>query len=191
MDEARLEPLPPRSWPAEMREALAPLTPAAPRTADQQRGLNLLGTFARHPALTKAYHVFVAHLLFGTTLTPRQRELLILRVAAVRGADYEWAQHVVLALEAGLDREEIAAVHDDEDRSRWVPTEAALLAAVDELVADTRISDATWTALTRELSDQQLMDVVFTVGGYDLLAMALHTFGVTMDDDLLPWAGLP
>jgi alkylhydroperoxidase family enzyme len=87
MDEARLEPLPPRSWPAEMREALAPLTPAAPRTADQPRGLNLLGTFARHPALTKAYHVFVAHLLFGTTLTPRQRELLILRVAAVCGAD--------------------------------------------------------------------------------------------------------
>lgn len=190
MGDARLEPLPPRAWPPEMRDALAPLTPPVPRAADQPKGLNLLGTFAHHPALTKAYHQFVAHLLYGTTLTPRQRELLILRVAALRGADYEWAQHVVLALEVGLDREEIAAVRAG-DRSRWEPAEAALLTAVDELVADARISDETWATLKAGLSDQQLLDVVFTVGAYETLAMFLHSFGVQMDDDLLPWADRP
>ena len=191
MTDPRLQPVPPGSWPAEMREALAPLTPPTPRSADQPKAMNLLGTFARHPALTKAYHQFVAHLLYGTTLTPRQRELLILRVAAVRGADYEWAQHIVLALDAGLDREEISAIRADSDRGRWEPTEAALLAATDELVADARISDETWSALTPALSDRQLLDVVFTVGAYETLAMALRTFGVQMDDDLLPWADHP
>src|SRR4051794_1132630 len=178
MTDARLEPLPPGSWPAEMREALAPLAPPVPRSADAPKAMNLLGTFARHPALTKAYHQFVAHLLYRTTLTLRQRELLILRVAAVRGADYEWGQHVVLALEVGLTREEIAAVRDGADQSRWDPTEAALLAATDQLVTDAQISDETWSALAAELTDQQLLDVVFTVGAYDLLAMALHAFRV-------------
>jgi AhpD family alkylhydroperoxidase len=188
MAEPRLEPLPPRSWPPEMRDALAPLTPPEPRAPDHPRGMNLLGTFARHPALTQAYNQFVGHLLFRTTLTPRQRELLILRVAAARGADYEWAQHVVLALEAGLTRDEIAAVRAGADNDRWEATEAALLAAVDELIAGARLSDETWGALRARLTDQQLLDTVFTVGAYDLLAMFLHTFEVQMDDDLKPWA---
>jgi len=188
MGEARLEPLPPRSWPAEMRDALAPLTPPVPRSADQPKGMNLLGTLARHPALAGAYHLFVAHLLYRTTLTARQRELLVLRVAAIRGAEYEWAQHVVLALDAGLTRDDVTAVRDGTGRDRWTTVEAALLAAADELVADARISDATWQALAAEMSDQQLLDVVFTVGGYDVLAMMLGTVGVPLDDDLMPWA---
>jgi alkylhydroperoxidase family enzyme len=59
-----------------------------------------------------------------------------------------------------------------------------LVAAVDELVRDAVVSDETWAALAAELSEQQLMDVVFTVGAYDLLAMAFRTFGVPLDDDL-------
>jgi hypothetical protein len=33
------------------------------------------------------------------------------------------------------------------------------------------------------------MDVVFTVGAYDVLAMALKSFDVPLDDDLLPHSG--
>ena len=47
------------------------------------------------------------------------------------------------------------------------------------------VSDATWAALAAELDEQQLMDVVFTVGAYDLVAMAFRSFGVELDDDLL------
>jgi len=53
-----------------------------------------------------------------------------------------------------------------------------VLAAVDELVEKTRISDETWAALAEEFDTRQLMDFVFTVGGYHMLAMALNTFGV-------------
>ena len=190
MSDARLEPLPPREWPPQMRQALAPLTPPVPRTEDQPKGLNLLGTLARHPALAEAYHLFVAHLLYRTTLTARQRELLILRVAAIRSADYEWAQHVVLSLEAGLTRDEIAAVRRGVAAGAWSPDEAALLAAADELIADARVSDETWRTLAKTLSEQQLLDAVFTVGAYDVLAMALHSCGVQLDDDLRAWAAL-
>ena len=173
-----------------MRDALAALRPPnarhpfPERRDDRPKGLNVLGTLAHHPDLTRAFHTFNGHVLFATTLTPRQRELLVLRVAAVRGAEYEWAQHAVLAGDAGITDDEVARVRAG-DLGGWSALEAALLRAVDELVADALVSDETWTVLSSELDAQQLMDVVFTVGAYDLLAMAFRTFGVPLDDDLL------
>lgn len=186
----RISPLPVADWPPAMREALAALRPPEPRHplpergGDRPKGLNILGTLARHPALTRAYHTFNGHVLFATTLTPRQRELLVLRVAAVRGADYEWAQHVVLGREAGLADDEIDRVAAGPDAPGWSALDAALLRAADELVTDACITDATWRVLARELDDQQLLDLVFTVGAYDALAMALRSFRVPLDDDL-------
>src|SRR5688572_28791322 len=99
-----------------MGAALAALRPPEPRhpfppkRADRPKGLNVLGTFARHPALARAYHTFNGHVPFASTLSVRQRELLVLRVAAVRRSAYEWAQHVVLAADAGIDADDVARV---------------------------------------------------------------------------------
>jgi alkylhydroperoxidase family enzyme len=151
------------------------------------KGLNLLGTFAHHPELVQAYHTFNAHVLFNTTLSPRQRELLVLRVGVIRAAEYEWRQHVILGLEAGLTRAEIDRVTEGPDAPGWAENDRALVRAVDELVTDACVSDATWATLTETLDARQLMDLVFTVGAYDLLAMAMRTFGVAIDDDLREW----
>lgn len=191
-DGPRIRPLPTTQWPEGMRAALAALRPPEPRHPfpppggdDRPKGLNVLGTLAHHPALTRAYHTFNGHVLFASTLSVRQRELLVLRVAALRDARYEWAQHVVLARDAGIDDDEIARVAAGPDEPGWGPTEAALIRAVDELLADAMIADATWNVLSGELDERQLMDLVFTVGAYDLLAMALRSFGVELDADLL------
>jgi alkylhydroperoxidase family enzyme len=173
-----------------MRDALAALRPAEPRHpfpaqgGDRPQGLNALGLLAHHPTLTRAFNTFNGHLLFGTTLSARQRELVILRVAAVRDAGYEWAQHVVLAADAGLTPDEIDRVAAGPDAPGWSARDGALVRAVDELVTDAVITEPTWTILAADLDERQLMDVVFTVGAYDLLAMVFRTFGVELDDDL-------
>lgn len=173
-----------------MRDALAALRPAEPRhplpsrEPGRPQGLNVLGLLANHPVLARAFHTFNGHVLFGTTLSVRQRELLVLRVAAVRDAEYEWAQHVVQARDAGISDAEIARVADGPDAAGWSALDAALLRAVDELVADALVTDTTWQALAAELDEQQLMDLVFCVGAYDLLAMAFRSFGLQLDDDL-------
>ena len=186
----RLDPIPPGEWPEEMRDAIAALRPAnpthplPPRDPDRPKGLNVLGTFAHHPALARAYHTFNGHLLYATTISVRQRELLVLRVAQLRQCEYEWAQHMVLAADAGLTADDVTRIQEGPDAPGWSELDRALLSAADELVRDARIADATWTTLAEELDDRQLMDVVFTVGAYDLLAMALRSFGVELDDDL-------
>jgi alkylhydroperoxidase family enzyme len=187
----RIRPLPPDQWSDEMRQALAALRPAdprhplPPRRKDRSKALNALGTLARHPELARAFHTFNGHVLFGSTLEPRQRELLVLRLAAVRRSEYEWAQHVVLAGDAGLEEEEIARIALGPEAPDWSPLDRAMLTAVDELVRDARISDSTWAVLAAELDDRQLMDVVFTVGAYEVLAMAFRSFGVELDADVV------
>ena len=186
----RIQPLLPEQWPDQMREALAalrppdPRHPLPPRRDDRPKALNALGTLARHPQLARAFHTFNGHVLFGSTLSPRQRELLVLRVATVRKSEYEWAQHVILAGDAGLDDEEIARITVGPDASGWSSLDRAMLTAVDELIGRAIISDSTWAVLAGELDDQQLMDLVFTVGAYEVLAMAFRSFGVELDADL-------
>jgi alkylhydroperoxidase family enzyme len=167
-----------------MRDALAPLVPPSPRDPSRPKGLNLLGLQAHHPPLTGAYHRLIAHLLYASTITARQRELLVLRVAALRASIYLWEQHAESARDAGITGTEVERVRSGPEAEGWSPAEAALVRAADELVRDARIADSTWATLSAELETQQLMDVLFTVGAYDLLAMALRTFDVELDDDL-------
>ena len=178
-----------------MRDALMALYPPEPRhplhdpkTRDpsKPKSRNLLGVFAYHPPLTRAYHSFNGHVLYATTLTQRQRELLVLRVAAVRDVQYEWLQHTVVAQEVGITPDEIHRVVRGPDAEGWDPLEAALLRAVDELVADAAISEGTWQVLAAELDEQQLLDLIFTVGAYDLLGMVMRSCRIQMDEDLRP-----
>jgi alkylhydroperoxidase family enzyme len=105
-------------------------------------------------------------------------------VATVRQATYEWKQHVVLATDAGITPEEVSWIAEGPTASGWSTADRALISAVDELLADARVADGTWDVLAATLQVEQLLDVIFTVGAYDALAMALRSFGVPLDDDL-------
>ncbi len=59
-----------------------------------------------------------------------------------------------------------------------LPSISLVLDSVDELDGQSEISDGTWAALSEHLSEQQRMDLVFTIGGYGLMAMAYNTFGI-------------
>jgi 4-carboxymuconolactone decarboxylase len=136
---------------------------------------NAISTFVHHPDLTQAYLTFSFYLLTRSTLSPRLRELAVLRIAHLSACAYEWDEHVAIGQQAGLTLDEIDALQRGEAVDEFDRT---VLTAVDELVEKTRLSDATWNALGERLDKRQLMDFVFTVGGYQLLSMALNTFGV-------------
>ena len=174
---------------------MAALVPERPRHplpvqgGDRPKGVNALGTLAHHPELTRAFHTFDGHILFASAISVRQRELIVLRVAALRDCEYEWKQHVVQGSDAGISREEIDRVAQGPDAPEWGALERAILRAVDELVRDAFVDDETWSVLAAELDTHQLMDLVFTVGCYDLIAMFFKAVGVQVDDDLRQYLG--
>ena len=186
---SRIEPLAPKEFPEQMRKAMAALRPPnathrAPGTENRPKALSVLGTMAHHPALAQAFFTFNGHILGASTLSERQRELLIMRVAAVRKCGYEWAQHLFMARDAGLTDEEIGRIAYGPEAPFWTESDAAMLRSVDELIHDGVISESTWQLLAGDLDEQQLLDLIFTVGLYDILARLFASLELQIDDDI-------
>lgn len=185
----RISPLSPKEWPKEFRTALAALRPPNAKyaplpTEDRPKGRNVLGTWAHHPELAQAYFTLNGHVLMTTTLSERQRELIVLRVAAVRKSGYEWAQHVFVGRDVGLTDEEIGRIAYGPDAPFWSELDAAMLRAVDELIEAGGISASTWETLTAELDVKQVLDLICTVGTYETLARVFASLDVDIDDDI-------
>ena len=182
----RLTPLPPSEWSKAAGAALAPLLPPTgrPKGENRPKGLNALGVLARYPELALAYNTFSGQIMYGSSLTARHRELLVLRVAAVRDAEYEWRQHVASAGDNGVDPDEVARVAAGPDAPEWSDLERALLASRRRAPRRRARRRRDVVDAGSDLDERQLMDVVFTVGAYDILAMALRSFAVPLDDDL-------
>ena len=145
---------------------------------------NVIRTLVRHPDLLNAWLGLGTKLLFSERLSPRLRELVVLRVAWRTTAAYEWGGHAIAAQAAGMTVAEIRAVLDDS--AAWPSSEAALLQAVDELCADNCVSDATWSALRATLDDQQLIEVLVLTGFYRMNAGILNSLGVQPDPGMPP-----
>ncbi len=172
----RIPPVTDEALSDEQRKLLAPIM-------EQGGADNVFRTMVQHPKLYKRWIVFANHVLFKSTLPAREREIAILRVGWLCQAEYEWAQHVEIGRRAGITDDEIAKIVDGPDAD-WKNPDRALLQAVDELHRNKDISDDTWEKLSEHFSDKQIMDLVFAVGQYTLVSMALNTFGVQLDDRL-------
>jgi alkylhydroperoxidase family enzyme len=168
----RIEPLPESEWSDEVRELL-------PKSSNG-KVLNIFTTLARYPKLLKRWQVFGNHVLAKSTLPARERELVILRTGFLCKSGYEFHQHTRIGLSSGLTRDEIAKLQ--RDATEWTGKDAALIRAADELHADQFISDATWKELAQSWNQEQLMDLVFAIGQYTLVSMALNSFGVQIEE---------
>jgi alkylhydroperoxidase family enzyme len=182
----RISPLLPPEWDAMTHDAVS----AFPSGRDfvlsnfhggGVRGMHGLGVMLRHPALAKAFLTFNNHVAIKSSISRRVRELLILRISWLRRSEYEFVQHVVLAKNAGLSEAEIERVQRGPDAPGWDALDAALVRAVDELHADACVAEETWRRLSHHYGLAELMDLVFTVGCYEILAMVFKSFGVQLE----------
>lgn len=170
----RIAPLDLGALDAEQGEVLAPFVERGPV-------LNIFATMARAPQALKAFLGWGNYILSRrNSLSPRQRELAILRTGFLCGSGYEWTQHHRIGLDSGLSAAEIETIKGGPDAGQWSPLERAILRACDQLVADHFVADATWAAL-EELGDKGRMDLVFTVGQYTQVSMLLNSFGVQLE----------
>jgi 4-carboxymuconolactone decarboxylase len=171
----RVPPLPEQEWSDEQRELLLKGNPS--------RVLNIFRTLVRHPGLFRRWTTFGNHVLFKSTLDARARELLILRIGHLCNSSYEFHQHAAIGKRVGLTDAEIEQIKRGPDAPEWSAFDRKLVQAVDELHKDSCIGEATWQALTAHYNTQQMMDLVFTVGQYTLVSMALNSLGVQIETD--------
>jgi 4-carboxymuconolactone decarboxylase len=150
---------------------------------------NDLLIYVNHPVLARNILPFERYISNESTLTPRHRELLMLRTAWLCHSAYIWAHHAQAARNAGISSDELTRVARGPDAPGWEGFEATLLRAADELHASAFVSDPTWSALTARYDTRQVMDAVFTVAEFTMVAGTLNSTGVQIEDrfkDRLP-----
>ena len=150
--------------------------------AGERARLNIFRTLVQNPRVFKRWVPF-GHILLNGQLPVRDRELLILRTAHRCGSPYEWGHHERIALEEGLAASDIAGVREGPDFAGWSAFDAALVRAVDELLDDRSISEATWAMLAEKYDARLLIEVPMLVGHYFMLAITLNSLGVEPEHD--------
>jgi 4-carboxymuconolactone decarboxylase len=143
-------------------------------------------TFARHPKLYVPRQVLSEYIRTKSTLSPRVREMLILRIGWRCRSAYEWAAHAPAGRRAGLTDDQIRMLART-GYDGWNAADAAIVRAADELFDSDTISDGTWKALDEQFDDRQLLDVLITTGGYRMVSMVLNTFGVPAEPNSEPF----
>jgi 4-carboxymuconolactone decarboxylase len=170
---ARIPPLANNEWSDEQRKLIEP--ELANGTAP-----NLYATMLQHPKLYGPRRQFGSYLQRDSLLDPRTRELLIMRTAWLLRSEYVWAHHVRYAKAAGLSDQEMLKIATG-PQAQWNEKDAALLRAADELRREAFITNETWATLSRHYDTQRLIEIVYTVGGYTMTALATNSFGIQLE----------
>jgi alkylhydroperoxidase family enzyme len=153
----------------------------------------LFRTFVRNLPMAEAMGGWGGYELSeGLSLSMRQRELVIDRVTARCGCEYEWGVHLAFfADRVGLTAQQRRSItHGTPDDDCWPADEATLLRAVDELHDHADITDATWEALAGSLTEEQLLDLLLLAGWYHAISYAANATRVLLEDGAPRFADL-
>jgi alkylhydroperoxidase family enzyme len=142
---------------------------------------DLYRMLANAPDLLKAW-TDIAWPLRNTTLTSRDlRELLIMRTALLTQAQYEWAHHWELALQAGVSKEKLEALPDWQASDLFDSAERAALKIADELVLTGRVANGAFNELSRHFDASQMVHLILTISFYTCVAHMASAFELDLE----------
>ena len=166
----------------ELSALLAKMTP--PGAPDV---LVLFRVLAHNPELCERMTGWGGYLLGRkASLSLRDREVVINRVCARCGAEYEWGVHVAAFAEAaGFTPQQNAAIADpDADDSALTARDRLLVQMADELHVDSNVSHALWLQLSAFWSPAQLVELLMLAGWYRAISYVCNVARVPLE----PWA---
>jgi alkylhydroperoxidase family enzyme len=168
---ARLPYVDPEAAPEAVREALARLPVK----------LNIFRMMAHAETSFRPMLSLGMSILAQQKLSPKLRELIILRVGSLSHARYEWVQHVPIALAAGASEAQIAALERGDVEGPFDELERTVLRFATEVVREVRAGDDTFAALAALVSPREVVEVLLTIGYYMMIARLLESTAVDLD----------
>jgi alkylhydroperoxidase family enzyme len=145
---------------------------------------NALRTLLRVPELAEAVMPYTTYLSNETSISPRYRELLILRVAWLHGNENLWAEHAPRGRIYGLDDAAIRRVAEGPDASGWERFDATLLRLADQQYRNSSTTTATWNALSERFDIFNIVDAIETVNHFTTLSIYYNSLGIQPDAEL-------
>ena len=143
--------------------------------------LNLYKVLAHNPSVLHNFLRLGNSLLASTELSPKLRELAILRVAKLTGSEYEWTQHYSIALEAGVSHEQTEGISYWTNSTNFNDKERAVLQYTDEVAQNVEVKDETFRALQQHLNERSIVELTLSIGFWGMVARLLVPLQVDID----------
>ncbi|TAJ95455.1 MAG: carboxymuconolactone decarboxylase family protein [Reyranella sp.] len=153
----------------------------APEYRDMlKRNTNLHKLLVNSPDMARAFSGLGGYIRFKSKLDPRLRELAILQVGWLEKSEYEFTHHVKIGKEFGVTDEDIQGLMAETEGkpSQLEPLAKAILRGAREMVKDLGMSDATFTEIKKDLSDEHMTDLVLTIAFYCAVVRVLATMQI-------------
>ncbi len=142
---------------------------------------NIFRMLAHTPNLLRRFLALGGELRNGTALDPKLRELALMTVGRLTGAEYEFTHHWNLARRVGVSREQLEHLDEFETSLLFNDQERLVMRYALEATMNVRVSDATFEALRRSLDTRRLMDLVQNVAFYNMVVRVLVPLGVEVE----------
>ena len=148
--------------------------------------LNLDRMLLYSPTYAKGWNGLFAAIRGQLSLPPKLRELAIMAIGSLNHADYEWAQHEGEFLKAGGTKEQLAALKKDvaaasRDAKLFDVSERAALALTSEMTRNIAVTPTTMKRVRAALPDQQTVELVGTIAGYNMVSRFVVALGVEVE----------
>jgi 4-carboxymuconolactone decarboxylase len=148
--------------------------PVAELMRARRRGtLSALDRLLLHsPPVAEGWNTLLGALRSATSLSGDLRELVVLRVAVLNDAPFEWVSHEPIARREGLTDRQLQALRDGSGDG-WTPVQAAVLAFTDASTRSVAVPDEVFAAVREHLDDRQVVELTALVGGYAMVSRFL------------------
>jgi alkylhydroperoxidase family enzyme len=128
-----------------------------------------------------------AAVLTSGKLDPILREMAITRAGILCNSEYEVFQHRKVSRRAGMPEEKIEALNMGSTSPVFSEIERLVLRFTEETVLNRKVSDATFTAISKHFSHEALVELAIAAGCYMMISIFLNTFEVDIEDQPAPF----
>lgn len=158
------------------------LSEATSGALERMPGLNIFRMLAHADAALVPFLRMTGALWTASELSPARRELAILLVARLTGAEYEWQQHVSIALASGVTDAQVAAIETGHAGSPALDdSEHSLLALTAAIVEGPRAEDEVMETALEHLTEREVVELHLVVGTYVMLARVMTNLELEID----------
>jgi AhpD family alkylhydroperoxidase len=150
----------------------------------RERGsvLHLYQMLLHSPPVAEGWLTYLTAIRQKGLLSAALRELVIMRVAVINGAPYEAQQHAPIALKEGVTQAQLDDLANWEASERYTPQQRAVLHLTDGMTKNVQVPNDAVAAVREFLSDREVVELVATVGAYNMVSRFLEALDIHSDD---------
>ena len=145
-----------------------------------------LRIWLNNPGLARSAQTVGEYARYGTSLSKGLSELAIITTGRVWSSAFEWEHHAPLAIEGGIDPENVNIISMGQRPNFTKAEEEAVFDFAAEANILKNVSDSTYNNLVKILDETAAIDIVGICGYYSLISMTLNVFKVPSDTDKWP-----